>query len=58
MALQLRKIFNDISRHQMMKLCSSRGISTLLNVVTNDQRLRIDTCRYLMQILSRRITGD
>ncbi|XP_030377570.1 uncharacterized protein LOC115626360 [Scaptodrosophila lebanonensis] len=40
-----------------MKLCSSRSKSSLLNVVI-DQRLRIDTCRYLIEILSRRITGD
>ncbi|XP_059221974.1 uncharacterized protein LOC131996372 [Stomoxys calcitrans] len=41
----------------MMKLCSSRRSSNLLNIVI-DQRLRIDTCRYLIEILSRRITGE
>ncbi|XP_037895383.1 uncharacterized protein LOC119641036 isoform X1 [Glossina fuscipes] len=45
------------SRHQMMKLCSSCRSSTLLNIVI-DQRLRIDTCRYLIEILSRRLTGE
>ncbi|XP_064539164.1 uncharacterized protein LOC135428952 [Drosophila montana] len=40
-----------------MKECSSRSIWCLLSVVI-DQRLRIDTCRYLIEILSRRITGD
>ncbi|XP_039951816.1 uncharacterized protein LOC126753960 [Bactrocera neohumeralis] len=41
----------------MMKLCSSRSNCTLLNVVI-DQRLRIDTCRYLMEIQSRRLAGE
>ncbi|XP_034098612.1 uncharacterized protein LOC117779590 [Drosophila innubila] len=40
-----------------MKECSSRSNWCLLSVVI-DQRLRIDTCRYLIEILSRRITGD
>ncbi|XP_023163005.1 uncharacterized protein LOC111594090 [Drosophila hydei] len=39
-----------------MKQCSSRSNWCLLSVI--DQRLRIDTCRYLIEILSRRITGD
>ncbi|XP_061389421.1 uncharacterized protein LOC133336417 [Musca vetustissima] len=41
----------------MMKLCSSCRSSNLLTIVI-DQRLRIDTCRYLIEILSRRITGE
>ncbi|XP_022234820.1 uncharacterized protein LOC111082891 [Drosophila obscura] len=43
-----------------MKQCSSWSLRSLLLLlsVAIDQRLRIDTCRYLIQILSRRITGD
>ncbi|XP_032574068.1 uncharacterized protein LOC116801013 [Drosophila sechellia] len=42
-----------------MRECSSRSSTRLLSVViVIDQRLRIDTCRYLIEILSRRITGD
>ncbi|XP_020810337.1 uncharacterized protein LOC110185707 [Drosophila serrata] len=42
-----------------MRECSSR-INTRLpsGIIVIDQRLRIDTCRYLIEILSRRITGD
>ncbi|XP_032307329.1 uncharacterized protein LOC116654891 [Drosophila ananassae] len=39
-----------------MRECSSRNSPSLS--VAIDQRLRIDTCRYLIEILSRRITGD
>ncbi|XP_033235467.1 uncharacterized protein [Drosophila pseudoobscura] len=41
-----------------MKQCSSWSFRSLLLSVEIDQRLRIDTCRYLIEILSRRITGD
>ncbi|XP_043068502.1 uncharacterized protein [Drosophila bipectinata] len=39
-----------------MREGSSRNSSNLSVII--DQRLRIDTCRYLIEILSRRITGD
>ncbi|XP_023031619.1 uncharacterized protein [Drosophila tropicalis] len=41
-----------------MQECSSRSRTSRLISVVIDQRLRIDTCRYLIEILSRRITGD
>ncbi|XP_022234821.1 uncharacterized protein LOC111082892 [Drosophila obscura] len=41
-----------------MKQCISRSSNCNLLSVVIDQRLRIDTCRYLIEILSRRISGD